>query len=93
MGGDGDLLLWDTASWQPMGQPISDDNGGGFLNFDPDGHTLRVVHQNGTVLTFLVDPDAWIRQVCAVANRDLTADESAEIRPGQPPRSTCTGYR
>ena len=93
MGSDGDLLLWDTTSWQPMGEPISDDNGWGFLDFDPDGHTLRVVHQNGTVLTFLVDADAWIKQACAVANRDLTPDESEAIRPGQPPRSTCAGYR
>jgi len=93
MGGDGDLLLWDTGTWQPLGEPISDNNGWGFLGFDPDRHTLRAVHQNGTVLTFLVDPDAWLRQACAIANRDLTPDESETIRPGQPPRSTCSGYR
>ena len=91
LGGDGDVLLWDTASWQPLGQPISDDNGWGFLGFDTDGRTLRAVHQDGTVLTFLVDPNAWIRQACVVANRDLTADESQTIRPGQPLRSTLRG--
>ena len=93
VGTDGDLLLWDTATWQPLGQPISDNNGWGFLGFDTDQHTLRAVHQNGTVLTFLVDPDAWLRQACAVANRDLTPDEWETIRSGQPPQSTCSGYR
>ena len=93
LGSDGDLLIWDTAGWQPLGQPISDENGWGFLGFDPDGRTLRAVHQDGTVLTFLVDPNAWIRQACAAANRDLTTDESEIIRPGQAPRSTCAGYR
>ena len=93
VGTDGDLLLWDTTTWQPLGQPVTDGAGWGWLGFDPDSRTLRAVYQNGTVLAFTVDPDAWIRDACRIANRDLTADESALIRPGQPPRSTCAGYR
>ena len=93
VGTDGDLLIWDTVSWQPLGRPIADQNGWGSLNFDPDGRTLRALHQDGTVLSFTVDRDAWIRQACAIANRDLTPEESEVVRPGQPERSTCEGYR
>lgn len=93
LGTDGDLLLWDTASWQPIGRPVSDGHGWGSVSFDPDGVTLRVVHQDGTVLAFDSDPQSWLRQACAVANRDLSADEFAAIRPGEPWHSTCTGYR
>ncbi len=93
LGTDGDLLLWDTAGWQPLGRPISDGHGWGSMTFDPDGTTLRTMHQDGTVVTFEADPQSWLRQACVVANRDLTAEESATIRPGQPLRSTCEGLR
>jgi DNA-binding SARP family transcriptional activator/WD40 repeat protein len=93
LGTDGDLLLWDTATWQPLGQPVTDGDGWGWLGFDPDSRTLRAVFQNGTVLAFTVDSDSWIRDACQVANRDLTDEESATIRPGQPPRPTCQAYR
>lgn len=63
------------------------------MSFDPDGSTLRVVHQDGAVVTFVVDPSAWLRQACQVANRDLSADEFAAIRPGEPWQSTCAGDR
>jgi len=93
VGTDGDVLLWDAATWQPLGQPVTDGAGWGWLGFDPDSRTLRAVFQNGTVLAFTVDPDAWIQDACQIAGRDLTAEESALIRPGQPERSTCGGYR
>ena len=93
IGTDGDLLLWDTATWRPLGQPISDRTGWGWLSFDPDGRTLRAVHQTGKVLAFTTDPDSWLRTACRIANRDLTEDESAVIRPNQVPRSTCQDYR
>ena len=93
VGTDGDLLLWDTTTWQPIGQPVTDGGGWGWLGFDPDSHTLRAAFQNGTVLAFTVDPETWIRDACQIANRDLTDEESATIRPGLTPRPTCQGYR
>jgi len=93
VGTDGDVLLWDTTTWQPIGQPVTDGAGWGWLGFDADSRPLRAVFQNGSVLAFTVDPDAWITGACQIVNRDLTAEESALIRPGQPARPTCQGYR
>ena len=89
IGTDGDLLLWDASTGKPVGQPLEDGARWGWLSFDPDGTTLQAVHQDGTVFSFTVDPDSWIAEACAIANRDLTAEESEQIRPGQTMRSTC----
>ena len=89
LGSDGDLLLWDTSSWQPIGRPINDENGWGYLSFDPDGVTLRAVYQNGEVFSFTLDPSAWIQRACTIANRDLTSEEFAIVRPGVQLRPTC----
>lgn len=89
LGSDGDLLLWDTNSWQPVGQPIDDDNGWGYLTFDPDGVTLRSIHQNGQIVSFTVDAAAWIKRACDIANRNLTTEEFTTLMPGMPPRTTC----
>jgi hypothetical protein len=31
----------------------------------------------------------WLERACRAANRDLTPEESAIVRPGLPLRSTC----
>ena len=33
LGGDGDVMLWDTATWRPYGQPLTDDAGLGWTYF------------------------------------------------------------
>ena len=35
LGGDGDVMLWDTATWRPYGQPLTDDAGLGWTYFPP----------------------------------------------------------
>jgi hypothetical protein len=59
------------------------------LAFSPAGDRLRVLYEDHTLLDMSVRPEDWIAQACAAANRDLTPEESAVIRPGQPLRSTC----
>ena len=44
---------------------------------------------DGTRSVVSVEPRAWIEAACAVAARDLTADEWAVVRPGVEPHSTC----
>lgn len=91
MGSDGDVTLWDTATWRPLGQPITDDEEWGWLHFGDD--RLRIFYENGTLVEVPVDPSVWLQRACQAANRDLTAEESAIVRPGQPLRSTCAGVQ
>ena len=91
LGTDGDVMLWDPATMRPYGRPVTGMRLWGLLSFSSDSDTLRVLFENGTRTDIDVDPDDWVRAGCRVAGRDLSAEESAVIRPGQPPRSTCAG--
>lgn len=88
MGSEGDVRLWDSATWQPYGQPVLDDRTWGLLSFTDSGE-LQVFYESGERHTVETSRDAWLAAACATANRDLTADESAVVRPGVPPRPTC----
>ena len=89
VGSDGDVTLWDVATWRPYGQPVLDDRDQGFLSFAPDSSALRVDYEEGTRTTIDIHPADWVTAACVAANRDLTSDESAIIRPGLDPRPTC----
>ena len=95
LGSDGDLKLWDTATWQPLGLPLTEQGSWGVLSFTPDGQRLRVLYESGTpegdgtMRTVPVDHDLWLARACEVAGRDLTDDEWAVVRPGQEWRPTC----
>ncbi|MFD1946781.1 PQQ-binding-like beta-propeller repeat protein, partial [Nocardioides aestuarii] len=89
LGTDGDVVLWDTATWRPYGEPVLDDRGWGLLGFDDDSTTLRVDYQAGPWMEVDVRPAAWVDAACQAAHRDLTADENAVLRPGLPARPTC----
>ena len=89
LGTDGDLLLWDAATWRPYGKPLADNHGWGVLAFSADSDRLRVLYEDRTLLDMSVREADWISAGCRLANRDLTPEESAVIRPGVPLRSTC----
>ncbi|ADU46845.1 WD40 repeat domain-containing protein [Intrasporangium calvum] len=91
LGTDGDVMLWDPATMRPYGRPVTGMRLWGLLSFSSDSDTVRVLFENGTRTDIDVDPDDWVRAGCRVWGRDLSAEESAVIRPGQPPRSTCAG--
>jgi DNA-binding SARP family transcriptional activator/outer membrane protein assembly factor BamB len=88
MGTDGDVTLFDAASWKPYGKPVVDNLGWGFLTFT-DADTLRVYGEFGHDVEISVDPDVWVETACRVANTEFTPEESALILPGQPVEPTC----
>ncbi len=90
LGTDGSVVLWDTAGWTPLGQPVSDARHWGLLAFSPDAGTLRSLHETGELVELSTDPDAWVRNACRVANRDLTAEEAAIVLPDREPSRTCS---
>jgi WD40 repeat protein len=91
LGTDGDVMLWDAATLRPYGRPVTGMRMWGMLSFSADSGTLRILFENSTRTDIDVRPEDWVRAGCRVAGRDLTPEESAVIRPGQPVRSTCTG--
>lgn len=92
MGSDGDIILWDTQTWRPYGQPISDDRTWGWLTFSRDGRDLRAFFEEGDLLQISVEPSDWVAAACAAAGRDLTAEEAAVIIPDQPLQPTCPAH-
>ena len=87
-GTDGDVTLFDTATWRPYGKPVTDGLGWGFLAFTPG--QLHIFSEQGTVTTLAADPAAWVDAACRVANRDLSPEEFGLVNPGTPYRATCS---
>ena len=88
-GFDGDVTLWDTTTWRPYGQPVTDDRGWAWLTFTPDSRRLRIFFEKGEVVEISADPPDWVAAACAAAGRNLTPAESAVILPGRTPTPTC----
>lgn len=95
LGSDGEVRLWDTAAWAPLGLPLTEHGLWGLLSFSGDGERLRVLYEpggsghSGELRTLPMSPDAWVERACAVANRQLTETEWAAVRPGEDWRRTC----
>lgn len=95
LGSDGDVRLWDPATWSPIGLPVTEENAPGFLSGTSD--TLRAWFEGGSlgrpgrVRDLALDPAGWVSRACAIAGRQLSRDEWDVIRPGVPWRETCPG--
>lgn len=98
MGTDGDVLLWDTAAWAPLGEPLFEDGTWGILHF-PDDRTVHALFEGiegdrrGTARWADLDPADWVRDACRLANRELTEDEWATLHPGTEWAATCADAR
>jgi DNA-binding SARP family transcriptional activator/WD40 repeat protein len=86
---DGQLRLYDTASWRPLGKTVLKRQGWGWLSFAPDGRTLHGVFDGDGRVEMTMQPADWIRQACRLAARELTRDEWSDVHPGKPWRRTC----
>jgi WD40 repeat protein len=87
MGSGGDVTLFDTATWQPYGAPVTDRLYWGFVSLTHD--TLTVFSQTGTVITLSTRPADWVADACRIAGRQLSAEEFARVNPGLRYRPTC----
>ena len=88
-GDEGDVMLWDTRTWRPYGQPVTGDRGPGWLTYSADGRALRIFFDDHHVVQVSTSPSDWVRAACSAAGRNLTPAESAAILPGRPVRPTC----
>ena len=90
IGSDGDIMVWDTRTWRPFGQPLTDNGQFGWLTFTADSGALRVFFEEDGVVEISTDPADWVDAACRAAGRNLTPEESAVLLPDRPPvLSTC----
>ena len=57
--------------------------------FSADGSQLRVSRDDGSVLTWDLDPASWVATACRLAGRDLTQEEWRTYLPNRPYTRTC----
>jgi hypothetical protein len=105
-GDGAEVTRWDvdpsTGRWsdpQPLAGHAGDVVG---VEADPAGRTVVTVSLDHTVISWDMshdgdradgrpaDPEAWLREVCAVAGRDLDPTEWRRFLPGSPWRPTCS---
>ncbi|MDT4918987.1 MAG: hypothetical protein QOH89_3687, partial [Pseudonocardiales bacterium] len=88
-GDDGTVILWDVQSRRALGT-LPGRFGWVSVRFTPDGRRLFVMHATGAAARWEVSPDAWSRQACRVAGRELTRAEWMELVPDQDYRPVCS---
>jgi WD40 repeat protein len=90
MGFDGDLILSDAATAIPYAhvQPGPANTRGG-VSYHPDGHTVLVGYQDGLVIAYETESEAWITEACRIAGRNLNQDEWRDAFGDESYRATC----
>ena len=79
--------LWNARTGTFLGSvPVS---GQVALGFTADDSTLVLAGFDGTIQTWNLRPDAWVRAACDIAGRDLTAQEWSTVLPGRSPEQVC----
>ena len=84
---NGQVGLWNAHTGTFLGSvPVT---GQVALGFTGDDSTLVLADFDGTIQTWNLHPDAWIRAACDIAGRDLTPQEWSTVLPGRPPEHVC----
>jgi len=90
-GTDGTVRLFDVATEEQIGSSLrgaSDTDTRAM--FTPDGDRLVAVSEDGTGVVWDVTAERWRRHACAVAGRELTAEEWERFLPDRPYSPTCS---
>jgi WD40 repeat protein len=86
---NGQVGLWNARTGTFLGSvPVS---GQVAVGFTADDSTLVLAGFDGSVQTWNLRADAWIRAACDIAGRDLTAREWSTVLPGRTPEHVCPG--
>ncbi len=85
------IVFWDIERRQRLGEAIA--GAGGFvtsLAFSPDGQWLGSGSYHDGAIVWDLRPDVWLRQACAIANRNLDEREWKRLIGDNPPyRQSC----
>ena len=88
---DGTVLLWDVEAQEPIGSPLAVEPDT-FISaaFRPEGDRLYAVSTGDRGIRLETDPEAWKRDACLVAGRELTAREWNDALGKRPYRTVCS---
>jgi WD40 repeat protein len=87
---DGTIRLWDVATHRQIGVPLTvDANMYVSAVSTPNGSRLFAVSEMGPGVRLELSPQAWERQACLVAGRELSEGEWNDALPGRRYRSVC----
>jgi WD40 repeat protein/DNA-binding SARP family transcriptional activator len=90
LGIDGQVTLLDATNAAPFTRvQLGDATLQATAGYLPDGHTLILAYDDGSVISFDTDPAAWERHACEVAGRNLSIDEWRDAFGDRPYRQTC----
>ena len=86
----GRIDLWDTATLQPVGEPLTAPTTESlFAIADARGTKIAIGSYSGITTVLDVDPRSWQRAACRLAGRNLTRTEWRQYVHGQAYRKTC----
>ena len=89
-GYDGRVILRDAVTGEQLGTPLdASPSRYTFARFDAQGR-LFVGSDDGAMWRWDVDADSWRRRACAIAGRDLTQAEWADLNTGWPYQAACS---
>jgi WD40 repeat protein len=90
-GGDGTIIVWDIIDRQATGFPLAFHSDPVFaLRFDPDGRVLASADLGGRIFLSVIDYEDPVALACAIAARDLTAEERTQYVGGDAPAVDCS---
>ena len=87
--GDGKFRLIDLATGKLIGEPLPGADSGGWGTYFPNGKQIVATFWDGTGMVWNVDPAAWRRQACRIANRNLTRAEWSDFLSPRSFRTVC----
>jgi WD40 repeat protein len=88
---DGGVRLWDLATQKPIGTALPGlDEHWVSAAFTPDGKQLFTYYDTGLAYRWQVTENAWKRQACSIAGRELTPAEWQDVLPHRPYEPVCS---
>jgi hypothetical protein len=83
--------LWDAATLQPIGDPLTVPPDAAYLSPNLGGDKLGTGADadSGLPLVWNMNPTSWAATACQIAGRNLSHVEWNEYLAGQPYRKTC----
>jgi WD40 repeat protein len=89
-GGDGDVVILDVRTGQPVLPSVTARQAGIFwVSFSPDGSQLATVSSDGVGYVWDPGPERAIEFACRAVGRDLTEAEWHNDFGDEPCRPTC----